>query len=224
MEPFMVKFSGTLSGIFIFLGLLSIIVGGLFGLSRNRVWQILGASGIVNMGFCILALVPGEMSSLVAASTYLVCYMLLSFNFVTFLLAFIRRNDELCFDKLRDLHIVDRRDGGLVLLFVFNNFALAGMPPFTGFLTKALVCYDLFFHGFTYVAIIALYGAAFSTFMYLNLISHAYFKPNLHHRSYFPVQRSVRTYLVYGTIVSLIAVPFLPYAGVWVIGEFWSIR
>jgi len=178
---------------------------------RHRLWEILGASGIVNIGFCILALIPGETSSLIIAITYLISYLLLSFNFVAFIFCFLDEKGNFVLNTLHDLRMIRGRDSDLALHFVINNFSLAGMPPFIGFISKALVCFHLFGNAHPFVAVSALYFASFSIFFYLSLISHAYFYPRTQRANYLPVSLTARRAVRLSTTANVIFILTLPY-------------
>jgi len=201
----------ALPGIFTFLGIGSIVIGGYIGMYRQRLWEILGASGIVNIGFCILALIPGETTSLVVSLTYLCAYVLLSFNFVVFMFCFIDKRGNLILNSLHDLRQISERDYSLIVFFVSNNFALAGMPPFLGFLGKTLVSFHLFSNSHPIIAVLALYLAAISIFFYLNLISYTYFHPLAQRMDYPKVSRTSYGLVYFGIAINVLFMVCLPY-------------
>jgi len=200
-----------ISMIFIFSGLLSIVVGGLTGIFQVSIWRILGASSISNLGFCILALGTGEFDGLVCAVTNLFIYLLLSFNFLVFIMAFMTKRDgSLVISSVHDLVKIGSSYPGLTSIFILNNFALSALPPLPGFYAKLLITGNLMEHYYYLAAALAIFASALSTFFYLNLIKAARFGSDYKYDIMHEVHDISLSLMYFGFILNLTVIIYLP--------------
>nr|AIE43291.1 NADH dehydrogenase subunit 2 [Phallichthys quadripunctatus] len=145
--------------IFIFLGLLSIIVGGWGGFNQVQLRKILAYSSIAHLGWMILILPFSPSLTLIALSTYL----LMTFSlFSSFML--IRTT------HINSLATAWAKAPAITASVPLILLSLGGLPPLTGFLPKWLILQELIKQNLAPIALLAALSSLFSLYFYLRLV------------------------------------------------------
>nr|YP_009059079.1 NADH dehydrogenase subunit 2 [Heteromycteris japonicus]AFC77832.1 NADH dehydrogenase subunit 2 [Heteromycteris japonicus] len=146
------------SNFLFFMGMLSVLIGGLGGLSQNQMRKILAYSSISHMGWMIIILQYQPQLTLLALLTYLV----------------------MTFSMFMVLHITDATDMNrlamswakmpvITALTPLILLSLGGLPPLTGFLPKWLILAELAKQGLGAMATIVALTTLLSLYFYLRL-------------------------------------------------------
>jgi len=175
--------------LFLITGLLSASVGAFIALRQVRIKRFLIYSSISQMGFPIIVLSSTNSEALFSLYFFVILYTInsiLMWTFYIFLLDFSKKTNKFSIDFVRNpLHLSDfsnlfKIDKRWSLLFVFALFSSAGLPPFTGFLSKFFIILQLAINHDYISAIVLLFIASISTFYYVRIIKIAFFeKSNL---------------------------------------------
>nr|UCX59191.1 NADH dehydrogenase subunit 2 [Crenicichla cf. alta LP-2021]UCX59192.1 NADH dehydrogenase subunit 2 [Crenicichla cf. alta LP-2021] len=146
------------SGIMIFLGLSSTLIGGWGGLNQTQLRKILAYSSIAHLGWMILILQFSPPLSLLALFTY---FLMTTSVFLTF--------------KLNKAHNINSLATSwakapiLTALSPLILLSLGGLPPLTGFTPKWLILQELTKQDLVLTATIAALTALLSLYFYLRL-------------------------------------------------------
>jgi len=157
---------------FLWVGVLSIGISTLFGLFELRFNSLIAYSGILNMGYCFLALALGSVQGALIALFMFFIYVVFSlvlFGLVVRYQAVRSSGFLLTIEDFKSLGVLNPI-GALVMVVVI--FGIIGIPPLLGFYPK----FFLFLHLFTFmgweIATLLLLCVIVSSFFYLRWISN----------------------------------------------------
>lgn len=172
------EYTFYLSLLFIAVGLSSVFVGTFFALSQWKLRKFLAYSGIVNMGFVVLAFSVFSEEAYLYAFFYLIIYIFLSLNLFSWLFVLKKVNSRGEFVFLED--ITDFT--GLYSISPLATFAIAavffsyaGIPPFLGFFSKFFLLYILVVNGYFIVVFFLLLCSAVALVYYLFFVKIMFF-------------------------------------------------
>lgn len=171
--------------------ILSITLGNMVAMMQQNIKRLLAYSAIAQMGYGLLALVPGTSIGYAAALFYLVSYLLATLAGMGCLVLISRPNR----DAIDDLKALSQRDAMLALTLLVVVFSLIGVPPLVGFLGKLFVIQALLAAGYIKVAIYALLMALVGAYYYLKIIKVMYFEQAT---TLVPIVRSAHHYVLAG--------------------------
>jgi NADH-quinone oxidoreductase subunit N len=161
----------VLTAVLVLASVCSMFFGNLAALVQKDVKRMLGYSSIAHAGYVLLGLVTLRAAGYAAAMFYI-------FSFVAMgLLAFLvlchvsRDGENVMVDDLSGLHA---RSPLAALLLGAGMFALAGIPPFAGFMGKFLLLAEALRGGFVMLVVLAALNTAIGVYYYLNVVRVMY--------------------------------------------------
>nr|AAM45840.1 NADH dehydrogenase subunit 2 [Poeciliopsis fasciata] len=144
--------------LFLALGLLSIIVGGLGGFNQVQLRKILAYSSIAHLGWMVLVLSISPPLTLLALYTYL---LISSSLFLS--LMFLRTT------HISSLSTAWAKVPALTAILPFILLSLGGLPPLTGFAPKWLIMSEMIKENLILIAVIAILSSLLSLYFYLRI-------------------------------------------------------
>lgn len=177
-------FYSSIQPILLISGILSVLVGTLFSISQKRLKRLLIYSSIAQVGFLVCALGLNTLGGFSVVYFFLIIYMLTSilmwghFSVFSFFQSRISKfhyklSNSLLLSSFSNLF---RTNAIWSFSFVIMFFSIAGIPPFTGFLGKALVLFELIKEDNLLVAIILMVISSISVFYYIRIIKIMFFE------------------------------------------------
>jgi len=154
------------------IGVLSITVGNGLAVVQQRIRRLFAYSAVAQIGYGLLALVPGSEMGYAAAVFYLIGYLL---AVLAGLGCLVVLNRSAC-DTVDDLKALNQDQPMLACTLLLSLLSLMGIPPLVGFLGKLLVIQALFDAGYIKVAIYILLMAVIAAYYYLKIIKAIYFE------------------------------------------------
>lgn len=118
------------------LALLSMFYGNLSALVQKDVKRLLGFSGISHAGFILLGLLTMDKSGYAVAIYYISGYVIMNLACFLVLCNVSEKGENLQIEDLKGLH---KRQPVLAFILATGLFALAGIPPFVGFMGKFML-------------------------------------------------------------------------------------
>jgi NADH-quinone oxidoreductase subunit N len=152
---------------------LSLIVGNLLAIAQTNLKRMLAYSAIANVGFILLAFVPGTTRGHEAALYYTIVYVIMALGSFGVVLLASRANFEA--DQLDDYRGLHARDPLLALLMLMLMFSTAGVPPFVGFWAKLAVFQALWEAGHLWLVVTGALASVVGAFYYLRVVKLMYF-------------------------------------------------
>jgi NADH-quinone oxidoreductase subunit N len=163
----------TLAFLLALLAIGSMFYGNLIALMQKDFKRLLGFSGIAHAGYALIGLVALDDLGYSAAIYYMTGYLLMVLACFLVIAKVSRGGANVAIEDLAGLH---RRAPLLAVTLAVGVFALAGMPPFVGFMGKLTVLSAALHKGYLALVIIAVINAAIAVYYYLSVVREAWFR------------------------------------------------
>ncbi len=151
----------------------SMIYGNLIALLQKDFKRMLGYSGIAHAGYALMGFVALSELGYSAALYYIVGYFLMVLACFVVICKVSRDGSNVAIEELAGLH---RRAPLLAVTLGVGVFALAGMPPFVGFMGKLTLLSAALAKGHLVIVIVAVVNAAIAIYYYLGVIRESWFR------------------------------------------------
>ncbi|MBU4326582.1 MAG: NADH-quinone oxidoreductase subunit N [Proteobacteria bacterium] len=146
---------------------LSMFYGNLSALVQTDIKRMLGFSGIAHAGFVLLGILTFQLSGYANAFYYIIGYVVM--NLACFLvICSVSSNGENV--QISDLNGLHKRSPLLAFTLAVALFALAGIPPFVGFMGKFMLLTGALKQGYLLLVILAAINTAIAIFYYLSVV------------------------------------------------------
>jgi len=153
------------------LAVCSMFYGNLSALVQKDIKRMLGFSGIAHAGFIVLGLITLQGSGFASAMYYIIGYLLMNLACFVVICAVSKEGENVMIEDLSGLH---KRAPLLALTLLVGMFALAGIPPFVGFMGKFFLLSGALKAGHLTVVILAALNTAIAIFYYLSVVRVAF--------------------------------------------------
>jgi NADH-quinone oxidoreductase subunit N len=151
----------------------SMFYGNLIALMQKDFKRLLGFSGIAHAGYALIGFVALDEAGSSAAVYYIIGYLLMVLACFVVICNVSRDGTNVAIEELAGLH---RRAPLLALTLAVGVFALAGIPPFVGFMGKLTLLKAALSKGHLALVIIAVVNAAIAIYYYLCVVREAWFR------------------------------------------------
>ena len=155
------------------LAVASMFYGNLIALQQSDLKRLLGFSGIAHAGYALIGFVALNEAGYTAALYYLVSYL---FMVLACFVVICRVSPDGVNVGMEDLAGLHRRSPLLAVTLVVGIFALAGIPPFPGFVGKFALLKAAFEKGYVALVILAVINSAIAVYYYLCVVREAVFR------------------------------------------------
>jgi NADH-quinone oxidoreductase subunit N len=155
------------------LAVCSMFYGNLIALMQKDFKRLLGFSGIAHAGYALVGFVALDQAGFAAAIYYIVGYLFMVLACFLVICKVSRDGHNVAIEELAGLH---RRSPLLAVTLAVGVFALAGIPPFVGFMGKVSLLTAAFAKGYKFLVILAMINAAIAIYYYLSVVREAYFR------------------------------------------------
>jgi NADH-quinone oxidoreductase subunit N len=151
----------------------SMFYGNLIALMQKDFKRLLGFSGIAHAGYALLGFVALDQAGFSAAIYYMTGYLFMVLACFVVICKVSRDGANVRIEDLAGLH---RRAPLLAVTLAVGVFALAGIPPFVGFMGKLTLLSAALSKGYLALVIIAVINAAIAVYYYLGVIRESWFR------------------------------------------------
>jgi NADH-quinone oxidoreductase subunit N len=151
----------------------SMFYGNLIALLQKDLKRLLGFSGIAHAGYALIGFVSLDQAGFTAALYYIVAYFFMVLACFVVICKVSKDGTNASLDDLAGLH---QRSPLLAATLVVGAFALAGIPPFAGFMGKLSVLKAALAKGYLVLVIIAVLNSAIAVYYYLSMVREACFR------------------------------------------------
>lgn len=155
------------------LAVASMFYGNLIALMQKDFKRLLGFSGIAHAGYALVGFVALSNAGYAAALFYIVGYFLMVLACFVVITSVSRDGQNVGIDELAGLH---KRAPLLAVTLGIGVFALAGLPPFVGFMGKLSLLTAAWQKGHSTLVILAMVNAAIAVYYYLSVVREAWFR------------------------------------------------
>ncbi len=150
----------------------SMFYGNLVALVQKDLKRMLGFSGIAHSGSAMMGFVALSRAGYAAALYYAVGYVLMILACFVVVCRVSKDGENV---KIADLAGLHKRSPLLALTLFTGIFALAGLPPFVGFMGKLGLLTAVIARGHLTLAIVAVINSAIAVYYYLQVVRQAVF-------------------------------------------------
>ena len=165
-------------------GLFSIFIGAFFAIRQKRLKRLLIYSSIAQVGFIAVALSVNTLNSLVSIYFFLIIYILTSILVWTHFTIFYSFKSKIDIFKkesstpifLSSLSNFFKSNSLWASSFIIIFFSIAGIPPFSGFLSKIFILFSLIVSNNIFFSLLLVMISAVSVFYYLRIIKIIFFE------------------------------------------------
>lgn len=149
----------------------SMFYGNLSALVQTDIKRMLGFSGIAHAGFVLLGILTFQITGYANAMYYIIGYVIM--NLACFLvICTVSENGENL--KIEDLSGLHQRSPIMAITLAVGLFALAGIPPFVGFMGKFMLLTGALKEGYLLLVILAAINTAIAIYYYLSVVRVTY--------------------------------------------------
>jgi proton-translocating NADH-quinone oxidoreductase chain N len=161
---------------YVYLSLLSIIIGTLGALYQVKVKKFLAYSAISHTGFLLIGYSSFNNFSLFATYVYILAYIVISLNIFTLVLSLRKYDNFLKFKKLNEFIVLFKSNPIIAINFCIILFSIAGIPPLLGFYSKFYVFLSAIKYNLYFVVFIAAFFSVIASMYYIRFIKLMFFK------------------------------------------------
>ena len=151
----------------------SMFYGNLIALIQKDFKRLLGFSGIAHAGYALIGFVALSEAGYAAALYYIIGYLLMVLACFVVICKVSRDGTNVSIEEMAGLY---HRSPLLTLTLVVGVFALAGIPPFVGFMGKLSLLSAVLAKGYLALVIITVVNAAIAIYYYLGVVREACFR------------------------------------------------
>jgi len=155
------------------LAVASMFYGNLIALMQKDLKRLLGFSGIAHAGYALIGFVALDQAGYTAALYYIISYL---FMVLACFIVVCKVSTDGTNVSLADLAGLHRRSPLLAVTLLVGVFALAGVPPFAGFVGKFALLKAALAKGHIALVIIAVVNSAIAIYYYLSIVREACFR------------------------------------------------
>ncbi len=149
----------------------SMFYGNLAALVQTDIKRMLGFSGIAHAGFVLLGLLAMDELGYARATFYIIGYLLMNLACFLVVCNVSVQGENVSRDDLKGLY---KRSPFLALVLLVGMFALAGIPPFVGFIGKFMLLTSALQADHLILVILAALNTAIAIFYYLSVVRVAF--------------------------------------------------
>jgi len=153
------------------LAVISMFYGNLLALVQKDIKRMLGFSGIAHAGYIMLGILLLKDSGFANSVYYIIGYLIMNLAGFLVICSVADKGENLLIEDLTGLH---KRAPLLAVILAVSMFALAGIPPFVGFMAKFMLLAGALKHGYLTLVIMAAINTAISIYYYLSVVRVAY--------------------------------------------------
>ncbi len=151
--------------------IISMFYGNLAALLQKDLKRMLGFSGIAHAGFALLAVALFGLPNYAIAVYYMIGYLLMNLACFMVLCLISPDGKNVAVEDLAGLY---KRAPMLAITLTCGLFALAGIPPFVGFMSKFMVLMAALHEGYTLFVVMGAVNTAIAIYYYLSAVRMAY--------------------------------------------------
>jgi NADH-quinone oxidoreductase subunit N len=164
--------NSTVASMLTGIAICSMFFGNLVALVQKDFKRLLGFSAIAHAGYALMGFVAMNQAGYTAAIYYITGYLLMVLACFVVITKVSRDGTNVAIEELAGLH---HRSPLLAATLLVGVFALAGVPPFVGFMAKFSLLTATYGQGHLALAVIAVINSAIAVYYYLQVVRQAVF-------------------------------------------------
>lgn len=159
----------------VLLSVASMLLGSLAAIGQTNIKRLMAYSAIGQMGYALVGVAAGTAAGVRGTLIYVAIYVFMNAGAFAGITAMRRRGRAL--ERIADLSGLGERDPAMALAITIFMFALAGIPPLSGFFGKLYVFLAAVQNGMWALAIVGVLTSVIGAFYYIRIVKVMYFDP-----------------------------------------------
>lgn len=159
--------------LFVFIGLISILLGNIFAISQIDLKRLLGYSAIAHVGFMFLGLATSDYQDFGGIIFYVFVYVISSIGTFGVIILLSSKDKEA--NLISDLTGLGIKRPVIAIIMMLFLLSLTGIPPTAGFFAKLYIIKSLISYGFLEIALLAILMSVIGSYYYLKVIKVMFF-------------------------------------------------
>jgi NADH-quinone oxidoreductase subunit N len=159
--------------IIIFISVASMLLGAFGALAQTNIKRLMAYSSIGHVGYALIGIATGTESGARGVIIYMAIYLVMNLGTFGCILA-MRRKDRMV-ENISDLAGLSKTQPVLALALGIFMFAMAGIPPLSGFFGKLYIFLAAIESEFYVLAVIGVLASAVAAVYYLRIVKIMYF-------------------------------------------------
>ena len=151
----------------------SMILGALGAIGQTNIKRLMAYSSIGHMGYAMIGLAAGTIAGIRGTLIYVAIYVFMNAGAFAVIVAMRRRGRAL--ERIADLGGLGDNDPAMAFAMAIFMFALAGIPPLSGFFAKLYVFLAAVQNGMWALAVIGVLTSVVGAFYYIRIVKVMYF-------------------------------------------------
>jgi NADH-quinone oxidoreductase subunit N len=147
--------------------ILSMFYGNLSALVQKDIKRMLGFSGIAHAGFVLLGILTFQITGYANALYYIIGYVVMNLACFLVICTVSQKGENVMIEDLSGLY---KRSPIMAFSLAVGLFALAGIPPFVGFMGKFMILTSALKEGYLVLVILAALNTGIAIFYYLSVV------------------------------------------------------
>lgn len=180
-----------LNTILVISSILSIAIGSIGAIYQITLKRLLSYSAIGHAGFLLLCNSIMNIEGFISFIFYIIIYVSITLNIFAIILQIQQKTTGTSIKFINNLNIIYKNNIMLGSSFVIVMFALAGIPPLSGFFSKLYLFIALLIKGNYFIAIISILLSIIGSVYYLKIIRNIIF-----------LKKKKKNYLLYNLTTS----------------------
>jgi proton-translocating NADH-quinone oxidoreductase chain N len=176
--------------LFLICAIISMIWGSIAALSQKRIKRLMAYSGIVNVGYMLVGIASGTISSIVGLLVYLVIYAIMTLGFFSFMLGMQKYKTKSLNVYLTDLTNIGKTNTIVAMAVTLILFSMIGLPPLAGFFGKMYLFFAVMNSELYAAAILGVLSSVVAAFYYIRIIKLMYFENSKTFTLYKPMDQA----------------------------------
>jgi NADH-quinone oxidoreductase subunit N len=176
--------------LFITCAIVSMIWGSVAALAQRRIKRLMAYSGIVNIGYMLVGVASGTITSIVVLLVYLVIYVIMTIVFFSFMLGMQNYRTGALNVYLTDLTNIGKTNTVVALAVSLILFSMIGLPPLAGFFGKMYLFLAVINSELYAAAILGVLSSVVAAFYYIRIIKLMYFESGKTFTLYKPMDQA----------------------------------
>jgi NADH-quinone oxidoreductase subunit N len=159
----------------VLISIASMLLGSLGAIGQTNIKRLMAYSSIGHMGYAMIGLAAGTLAGIRGTLIYIAIYVFMNAGAFAVITAMRRRGRAL--ERIADLGGLGDTDPAMAFAMSVFMFALAGIPPLSGFFGKLYVFLAAVQNGMWTLAVIGVLTSVIGAFYYIRIVKVMYFDP-----------------------------------------------
>jgi len=190
--------------LFLFCGILSLVLGSFIVVYQSKLKRLLAYSSITNLGFIGILFFSFNIESLILCSLYFFIYIFALTSIFIIITSIYYFNNFVRIKNIFELFGLFKFNFFFCFFFITNLFSLLGLPPFAGFFSKFFLFISIFELQLFFVLFICFSASIFSAIIYLKMVRLSFFNKYINLLFFVPLSYNVILLIFFNFVFNIL--------------------